>query len=311
MAISYSGPLSKAWARMKKALFQPFNINKWFRVGFTAWLAGLTDCSGSGSGGSGNNSGRGLDEFFTFPQTAQDWLLAHPVWFNLIIAGIIVLIAAVSVVIWVSSRGKFMFLHNVALDKNDVSLPWKEYRKEGNSLFLWNFFMGWIFFAILMLFFIYSFKTGKDLYYGDYQQLEIVWSVGRLVLIFLAIILIFGYISLFLKDFVVPVMYKNRVGVLTGWGKFLSLFGKHFFVFIVYGLFIFVLKIAVVIAVLLVALFTCCIGLFLIAIPYIGAVILLPVSYTFRALSIEFLAQFGDNYNVYPEEEIRIKISDL
>ena len=60
MAISYSGPLSKAWARMKKALFQPFNINKWFRVGFTAWLAGLTDCSGSGSGGSGNNSGRGL-----------------------------------------------------------------------------------------------------------------------------------------------------------------------------------------------------------------------------------------------------------
>lgn len=304
MSISYSGPLSLAWGRMKNALFQPFDINKWFRIGFTAWLAGLTDCRGSGNGGSRNTSGQGLDEFFTFPQTAHDWLLAHPVWFNLIIAGIILLVIIVSVVIWVSSRGKFMFLHNVALEKTDISLPWKEYRKEGNSLFIWNFIVGWLFFAILILFFIHSFKTGKELYYGDYLRIEIFWAVAQLALIFVGLIIVFGYISLFLKDFVVPIMYKNRVGVLAGWGKFLSLFGRHIFSFVVYGLFIFVLGIAVVLAVLFLALFTCCIGLLLIAIPYIGAVILLPVSYTFRALSIEFLAQFGDEYNVFLDEEI-------
>jgi hypothetical protein len=30
---------------------------------------------------------------------------------------------------------------------------------------------------------------------------------------------------------------------------------------------------------------------------------LLPVSYTFRALSIEFLAQFGEDYSVFPKME--------
>ncbi len=302
MVISYSEPLSRAWSRMKKALFQPFDINKWFRVGFTAWLAGLTDCNGGNGGGGGKNSGEGLDEFFTFPQTAYDWLLNHPVWFNLIIAGVILLIIVISVIIWVSSRGRFMFLHNVALDKADISFPWKEYRKEGNSLFIWNFIVGWLFFAVLILFFIHSFKAGKELYYGDYLPIETFWTIAQLVLIFLGIIIVFGYISLFLKDFVVPVMYKNRIGVLAGWSKFLSLFGRYILTFIVYGLFIFALGIAVAIAVVIAGLFTCCIGLFLIAIPYIGAVILLPVSYTFRALSIEFLAQFGNEYNVFPEE---------
>ncbi|WP_319501993.1 hypothetical protein [uncultured Draconibacterium sp.] len=95
-------------------------------------------------------------------------------------------------------------------------------------------------------------------------------------------------------------MYKHRVGVLKGWGQFLMVFGKRALPFILYGLFIFVLGIAIGIAIILFALMTCCIGLLLIVIPYIGAVILLPVSYTFRAFSIEFLAQFGDEYNVFP-----------
>jgi hypothetical protein len=33
-------------------------------------------------------------------------------------------------------------------------------------------------------------------------------------------------------------------------------------------------------------------------IPFVGAVILLPVSYTFRAFSIEYLATFGDEFNL-------------
>jgi hypothetical protein len=37
---------------------------------------------------------------------------------------------------------------------------------------------------------------------------------------------------------------------------------------------------------------TCCIGFVLLIIPYIGTVTLLPILYTYRALSLEFLAQF-------------------
>ncbi|MEN8116487.1 MAG: hypothetical protein ABFS16_05880 [Bacteroidota bacterium] len=306
MSISYSRPLSLGWNRMKKALFQPFDITKWFRVGFTAWLAGLTDCHGGSGGKSTNSDYNDWNEFFDFPQTAWEWLVDHPLWSNMIIIGLIFLFVIITVLVWVSSRGKFMFLHNVALDKADISLPWHEYKKEGNSLFIFNFFYGWIAFAAFMLFLVYCFITAKELYYGDYPNIAVFWSVAYLILILLGYTIVFGYISLFLKDFVVPIMYKHRVGVIRGWGKFLALFGRKFFSFVLYGLFIFILGIGVAIAVIFFALITCCIGLLLIAIPYIGAVILLPVGYTFRAFSIEFLAQFGEAYNVLPKDNIEV-----
>ncbi len=303
MSINYSLPLSAGYRRMKKALFQPFNITKWFRIGFTAWLAGLTDCSNNG-GGSGSNNGGGADwsEFFNFPQTAWNWLLDNPLWANLIIVGLVLLFIIITVVTWVSSRGKFMFLHNVVNEKDDISEPWHEYRKEGNSLFIFQFLWGWFSFAVFIAFMIYCFIAGRELYFDHAPKIVIFWSVAQMILLLIAYIIVFGYISLFLKDFVVPIMYKYRVGIVKGWGKFLALFARYFFNFILYGLFIFILGIGVAIGVIVLALITCCIGLLLIAIPYIGAVILLPVSYTFRAFSIEYLAQFGDKYNVFPPE---------
>ena len=301
MNIHFSLPLSNGFERMKKALFQPFDISKWFRIGFTAWLAGLTDCNGGGNGSYRNGSHNHWDEFFSFPQTAWNWLIDNPLWFNLIIVGLVILFIVITVFVWISSRGKFMFLHNVANDKSDISEPWHEYRKEGNSLFIWQFIYGWFAFAVFMLFLIYCFVTGKNLYYGDYPKIVVFWSIAVMILMFIGYLIIFGYISMLANDFVVPVMYKYRIGIIRGWTKFLGLFFPHFFSFIGYGLFKFVLGIAVAIAVVLFALFTCCIGLLLLAIPYIGAVLLLPVSYTFRAFSIEFLKQYGSNFDVFPK----------
>ncbi|MCK3684626.1 hypothetical protein [Maribellus sp. YY47] len=305
MNISYSRPLSLGFQRMKKALFQPFDLNKWLRIGFTAWLAGLADCEGGSSGShhSYKYDSNNLDELFNFPQTAGDWISTHPLWANLILVGILLLIVLISVFIWVSSRGKFMFLHNVAQNKSDVSYPWHEYRNEGNSLFLFEFFFGWLSVGLFGFFLFYCFTSAKELYYGDYTNPAIFMAVGQMVLLLIAYLLTIGFTALFLKDFVVPIMYKNRIGVLQAWGKFLALFGQRFFAFIGYGLFIFILSFGVGIAVIFLALITCCIALFLLAIPYIGTVILLPVSYTYRALSLEFLAQFGPDFNVLAPDE--------
>ncbi len=301
MKIGFSEPLSRGWERMKKALFQPFDLNKWMRLGFTAWLAGLTDCSGGGGGnGGGGYHNADLDEFFRFPGIAWNWLQSHPLWFSLILTGVIMLFVVGIILTWVSSRGKFMFLHNVVHNSHQVSKPWSDYRKEGNSLFFWRFFFGIIVVLLFTGFFIYCFIAAKAMYYGDSPNVVIFWKIAGMVLVFLALIIMVGYISLFLNDFVVPVMYKHRLGINAAWLKFLPLFGKYFYLFIVYGLFILVLWTAAVVVILFIGLFTCCIGLLLLAIPYIGAVILLPVSYTFRALSIEFLAQFGEEFNVFP-----------
>lgn len=301
MNTNFSQPLSNAFQRMKKALFQPFDITKWINIGFTAFLAGLTDF-GNGGGG-GRNSGYKFsdinwDDFFSFPETALEWLTSHPLWFGLIIFGVFFIIIIAMILSWLSSRGKFMFLHNVVNNQDEVVKPWNDYRKEGNSLFWWQFVYGWIIFGVFILFFIYCFGIFKNIHNGLIPDISKFGFIAGMIVIFIALLVITGYISLFLTDFIVPIMYKHRISATKAWSLFLKLFINQMGSFIVYGLFIFVLGIAVAIGVIFIAVLTCCIGLLLIMIPFVGAVILLPVSYTFRAFSIEYLATFGDKFNL-------------
>jgi hypothetical protein len=98
-------------------------------------------------------------------------------------------------------------------------------------------------------------------------------------------------------------MYKDNLTATKAWGRFLSIFNKHPFHFILFGLFIFVLMVGFMIGVIFAGFMTCCIGFILLVIPYIGTVITLPVWYTLRAFSLEYFAQFGTEYNVFPPSE--------
>ena len=304
MNIDYIEPLSRGWARMKKALFQPFDLAKWFTVGFTAFLAALLD-GGGGAGGNSRNYGKAkfdFDDFFNFPGYAWEWLNSHPVWFTLILFGIGFIFVLSIVLTWVSSRGKFMFLDNVVFDKAEVKKPWYEFRREGNSLFVWRFVFGFILFFVFIVSFVYSFILIREMYFEGSFSSQIATIIG-MIFYFLFLIIISAYITLFLNDFVVPIMYKNRITTTQAWFKFFPLFNRHIGHFIVYGLFIFVLMILVVIAVVIFGFVTCCIGLLLLIIPYIGSVVFLPVSYTFRAFSVGFLEQFGEDFKIFPKEE--------
>lgn len=303
MNTNFSQPLSNAFLRMKKQLFQPFDISKWINIGFTAFLAGLTDFWGGSSGGGGGNSGFNFnnpnwDEFFSFPEKAWNWLLSHPFWFGLIITGAIMLVALSIIFTWISSRGKFMFLYNVVEETDEVVKPWYHFRKEGNSLFWWQLIYSWLVFGIFILFLIYTFGIFKNIHNGVVPEITKYGFIGSIILVFTGLLIITGYISLFLTDFIVPIMFKNRISALKAWSVFLPFMFQNMCSLFVYGIFILALKIAVLFAVVFAAVFTCCIGLLLIMIPFVGTVILLPVSYTFRAFSIEYFATFGDDFNV-------------
>jgi len=300
MRISYTLPLSHGWARMKKALFQPFDMGRWLVIDLQRGSRGLPIAMAAKAAAMRDKGISHPEEFFNFPQTAWEWLQAHPVIFNLIILGIIFLFVLITALIWVSSRGKFMFLHNVALDKAEISIPWYEYRREANSLFIWRFFFTWIALWLFIWMGIHFFESSRELYFGDFPAMMVFWRIAGMFVRFMALVTVIGYIALFLNDFVVPIMYSQRVSASWGWFKFMQLFGKNFFAFVIYGIFIFALWVVVVIGVILFGVFTILMGFILLAIPFIGSVILLPVTYTFRALSLEFLAQFGEEYNVFP-----------
>lgn len=300
MDIQYFNPLSRGWARMKKALFQPFDLKKWFVVGFTAFLAGLTDWhGGSGSGTKGRGS-IDWDEVVYFPYTAWEWLLDNPGWVPLIVIGVISIFILVVLLTWLSSRGSFMFLDNVIHNRAQVTKPWYEYRAEGNSLFLWRVFFGILVFAIVVLYFIQCYTAIRDLYESRVNVSILMMPVILMLLGFLGILLVTGYINLLLSDFVVPLMYKYRINAVTAWLQFLPLFASHLFYFIGYGLVFLFLIILIVIGIVFAGLLTLCIGFLLLLIPYINAVVLLPISYTLRAFSVEFLEQFGPAYHIFP-----------
>ncbi len=299
MNIEYFEPLSRAWNRMKMALFKPFDLTKWFVIGFSAFLAGLTEGTGS-HGTSRVGDDWSFREFIEFPNRAWDWLMDNPGWFIAIIAFTVVLIAVGVTFTWLSSRGMFMFLDNVARDKAEVAKPWKQYKTEGNSLFLWRLVFGLICFALFIMFFVFFFTTGAFIYRESlYRHVPVSFLVGMGLLFFFMIIII-GYISMFLKSFVVPIMYKNKIKTTQAWSRFLKLFGEHPFHFILFGIFVFLLTIMFVILMIVAGLLTCCIGIILLIIPYIGTVVSLPVWYTLRAFSLEYLAQFGPEYDVFP-----------
>lgn len=310
MNIEYSAPLSRGWNHMKKALFQPFDLGKWFIIGFTAFLAALLDGASPGGSGSGNYSERykhhhfDWEEFANYPNIAWEWLMTHTLWFTLIIIGVFFLIALSILLTWLSSRGKFMFLDNVINDRAEVVKPWHDFSRQGNSLFIWRLVYSFICFVLIMFSLGISVVVIVNLFTSYTAIPTKVFAIMGLAIQFMILIILMSFISLFLNDFVVPIMYKHKISTSKAWFKFLPVLSRNLGHFIIYGLFIFVLTILVVLCVIFFGLFTCCIGFLLLIIPYIGSVILLPISYTFRAFSVEFLEQFGDDFTIFPKQEI-------
>jgi hypothetical protein len=272
MPIAYLEPFERAWERMKLALFRPFDLHKWFVVGFNAFLAALAE-SRNGSAGWRGRRDMSFREFLDLPAKAWAWLTSHPGWFIgigfLTVAAIVLGI----VLLWLSSRGKFMFLDSVVHNRAEIAKPWREFRKEGDSLFLWRLVFGIVAFIIFAAFIVFFFVGARQIYYAGLERSAPVLFLVGMGLTFLVLLIIIGYISLFLNDFVVPVMAK--------------------------------LYLVFVVLVIFAGLITCCIGWLVLVIPYIGTVVTLPIWYTFRAFSLEFLAQFGPEYRLFPAPEER------
>ena len=84
------------------------------------------------------------------------------------------------------------------------------------------------------------------------------------------------------------------------WKEFISLLAVNVGNFALYLLFQIVLSMAIGVLVLCAILVTCCVAGCVMAIPYLGAVLLLPVSTFKRSYSLHYLAQYGPEYNVFP-----------
>ncbi len=302
MQITYIDPLSRAYERMKKALFQPFSFRKWFVVGFTAFLAGLLNGNPSPNFNLPTGSDRGkvsIPDIERIPERIMDWTNAHPILFMLILAGVVLVIIITVIITWLASRGTFMFLDNVVGDRAQVVAPWRQFKRQGNSLFWWRIGFGLICFIVTLPLIILGVLTFIPLI-RDHDTARYLLTFIGIVVGLLLLFIIAAYISLFTESFVAPLMYKYNLKILAAWRAFLPLLSSHVWSFFGYGLLLLVIILGLGLSILIVGCLTCCILFLVLMIPYIGSVVLLPLSYTFRAFSLEFLAQFGPDYSLFP-----------
>jgi hypothetical protein len=303
--VSVIDPISPAIERVKVMLFRPFNLGKWFTIGFCAWLAYLG--SGGGGGGGGNwNAPHGPHEqqaqIAEGINSAKEFLLDNLFWIIPLAAIVTVVIIGIGLLIaWLNSRGRFMFLHCVAENKSEVKAPWHKFRKHGNSLFLFRIVLGIIGIAIVAVPIV-----------GIVLLIIMMVAKAASVIVFVPVTIILGLIIFVLAialslvrkftfDFVVPIMFLQTVSCVAGWREFLTILSVNKARLALYILFQIVIAIAIGTIILLGFCIGCCFccASLLLLIPYIGTVILLPLLVFKRAYSLYYLRQFGPRFDVF------------
>ncbi len=303
--ISVIDPIGPTFEKVKMILFKPFELRKWFVIGFCAWLAFLG--KGGGGGGGGGRGGRPPEIHKGFGE-AKEFVILNLAWIIPVALTVVVLIIVLWLVLtWLSSRGRFMFLHCVAENKAEVKVPWTKFRQHAYGLFLFRIVLGLIGFAAIGLPLLLAGGLIAIMIAGNIPSVAGVLGIVMIVLMIVAISIILALISKFTMDFVVPIMSLRTTSCTAGWREFLTILSVNKARFALYILF------QIVIAIVIGAIFSigfcigcclCCVSLLLL-IPYIGTVILLPVLVFKRAYSLLYLQQFGPEFDVFgPETEM-------
>lgn len=297
MSVSYMGPLRRSWSRMSRMLFRPFQLETWASLGFAAFLAEYL----SRVAGGGKFSWRGRSHApFAAAIGSIAAFLQHPLWGPLVIALTILGALCALIFMWLSSRGKFVFLDNVVREQPAIAEPWRRLAAPANSLFVFWLGLAIVSISVLVVITLPLLPAVLAATRGGVWSVLGVFTVGWWLAAVVPFAFVVAYTHLFLFQFVVPIMYRDRVGVLAAWRRFLPLFRSHPVEFLAFGLYFLLLLVVVGQMIATVGLSTCCLGFVLLWLPYVGSVLTLPIEVTLRGLGPEFLAQFGPEWSVFP-----------
>src|ERR1051326_4666845 len=144
--IEIIAPFKAAFEWMKAMLFRPFDIGRWLTIAFAAFIAGGTGGSGGGNFG---RVGQWRNQDWKYRMTSHcDWQIEPWVVIALIAAIVIFALIVGLILAWVTSRGRFVFTDCIVRNRAAIVEPWKEFRREGNSFFL---FVVIVFFGTLFV----------------------------------------------------------------------------------------------------------------------------------------------------------------
>ena len=288
--IEVLAPFSAAVDLTKAILFQPFDVMKWLTIGFAAFLAGLADAMRI-------NPGFQVPDFKGRWQTRNEQLEAAGSqldgWIVVPVIAVLVLVglAVMVLLMWLGARGRFMFIDCIVHNRGAIEAPWREYRREGNRLFLWSLAVAGISLVVLAvcaLPLLLPYLTG-----GEFGEFGLAMTIYLAVVV--ALFVVAGVALSLVTWFMAAVMYRQRCGAGTAFLTVVRLIASDAGPFILYVLLALVTLVGAGLITCVAACLTCCMA----ALPYVGTVILLPVHVFYYAFGLLFLRQFGPDYDVW------------
>ncbi len=327
-------PVTTAFEKMKKLLFEPFDVGLWIKLVIITFFVG----SGSGLSSPGNTLQYTMNraDLSNLPSYDYNHLLSDTTLLTIILVVILVVVA-----VWLLFsylRGVFSFVLVDSLTTGNVRIvqPFKDNMRRGFKAFLFNVAASIIslavlgvFIAIMVLALLSAIGTGNISSLSTAGLLIFILVLFLGIMAFISFSILMGLIVGFFYDFGVPLMYFKGMGLRQAIRSVVAMVRKDPLEFLVYVIMRWVLEMAVALVVGIVSLFffaiffaiglvmalaaieaakisivfTVLLGLAILAglllMIIIMAVISLPVSVYFRYYSLDFLKSMDPSAVVY------------
>jgi len=303
--VSVVTPISQAWARMVRVCFGPFDIVKWFCLGFSLFLSGLW-------GNAWQFLQHGLrfvplDQLVAPPRAGQataDYLQqVGPTCLAFGGVSFILLFVIYAVATYFGARGSFMYLDGLIHNRSAIKRPWRRYARAGNALFVFKV-------SVTLAFWVINFVTAAAVLWVVWPDIvaELPGARSQWALIVALPIVTLNALLYFkgmviTTDFIVPMMLHEQeqgLGPWRAWWLWLTEFLKgHIWSIILFYL----LRSVFVMAIGSIVLLACCFTCGLAGLPYISSVALLPAFAFDRLYSAYYVQQFGPRWLIFPRED--------
>jgi hypothetical protein len=223
-AVDCIGP---AFTQTKQQLFAPFRWGRWARLALVCLLTG--EFAGGGGGGpSGNfnfpvSHGKGGKHLLAIPNI--DWGKILP-WLPWILVGVVLLFLLILLWVYVASVFRFVLFDSVLYDRCELKGSWARWEPCGRSYFYWCLAFSvicWIVSSLLIgVPLLLAWRAGLFHHPGEHL-LALILGGAALLFILIAFFILCAIAALFAKDFCVPIMAMEKLGVLDAWRRLLPM----------------------------------------------------------------------------------------
>jgi hypothetical protein len=305
----FAEAMQQAWDHMKQVLFRHAGFARWMAMAFCVWISIVGVYEPNLAGDAINLMSEpdpALLARLRQPESAEQILSVYqdmvgqmlenaqrvltPTVVAVILAAWLVFTVATG---WFRARGAFMVMHCWLHPDAPVRQSWAAGRTLGRSLFLFRLGFGLVM-SLLAAAIGYAFylQVLAPVMQGT-PPVEALKGQGILLLLAESMVLTVWFtVVLLVEHFAVPVMYWRRVGIGPALRVTMALCNERPWpVTLYFTMYLVLVHLAG--ALLLVAMCcTCCCAAYLLFLPFVNGVLLLPATIFFRGLGICYLRQW-------------------